>query len=168
MAVYTKKLTPVYLLLGSNLGNRLKNLQTAVTEIKAQAGKLQKESAVYETAPWGVQDQPAFLNQVLCISTDKSPEVLMNCLLQIEKKLGRQRKDKWTERTIDLDILYYGSEIVVKKDLKIPHKELHNRQFTLVPLNEIAPDFRHPIFNLSTSNLLEQCGDKLEVHKFKI
>ena len=155
----------VYILLGSNLGDRLANLQAAVTEIKTQAGVVQKLSSIYETEPWGVKEQPAYLNQVLCIGTDKPAEVLMNVLLEIEKKLGRERKGKWTERTIDIDILYYGDEILVTNNLRIPHKELHNRRFTLVPLNEIAPDFKHPVLNLSTTKLLEYCLDKLEVKK---
>ena len=160
-------MTPVYLLLGSNLGDRLENLQAAVSEIKAQAGELQKLSSVYETEPWGVKDQPVYLNQVLCIHTDKPAEVLINLLLDIEKKLGRERKGKWTERTIDIDILYYGNKILVTNNLKIPHKELHNRRFTLAPLNEIAPDFKHPVLNLTTTKLLEYCPDKLEAKPYK-
>ncbi len=159
-------MTAVYLLLGSNLGERLPNLQAAINEIKAQTGEVTQLSSVYETEPWGVSEQPAFLNQVACILTDKAPEALLNQLIAIEKKLGRERKGKWTERTIDIDILYYGSEILVKNDLKIPHKELHNRRFTLIPLNEIAPDFKHPVLNLSTAKLLDYCADKLEVKKY--
>jgi 2-amino-4-hydroxy-6-hydroxymethyldihydropteridine diphosphokinase len=144
----------------------LQNLQDALQELKAIVGEVVKLSAVYETEPWGVSDQPAYLNQVLCIVTDKAPTALMDCLLDIEKNLGRERKGKWAERTIDIDILYYGDEIVVTKELKIPHKELHKRRFTLVPLNEIAPDFKHPALNLTTTKLLEYCPDKLEVKKY--
>ena len=159
-------MTCVYLLLGSNLGDRLQNLQAATEQLKSHVGEIVKLSSVYETEPWGVSGQPAYLNQVLCVLTDKSPKVLIACLLDIEKKLGRERKSKWAERTIDIDILYYGDEILVTKELQIPHKELHKRRFTLVPLNEIAPDFKHPVLNLTTAKLLEYCPDKLEVKKY--
>jgi 2-amino-4-hydroxy-6-hydroxymethyldihydropteridine diphosphokinase len=155
-------LNKVYLLLGSNLGDRLDTLVKAQKYL-SEHGEILSISSVYETKPWGKSNQPNFLNQVLLIETNMSAEELLKKILGIEILLGRVREQKWAERTIDIDILYFNNEIIVTESLKIPHPEIHNRKFTLVPLNEISPDFLHPVFNLSTRQMLERCNDTLEV-----
>lgn len=157
----------VVILLGSNLGNRQKYMQQACDKIAAQIGDIIQHSSFYETKAWGIEAQPDFLNQVLVCETNKQPQqVLTNCL-SIEKELGRDRKEKWGSRTIDIDILYYEKEIIATPELKIPHPFLHKRRFTLAPLAEILPDFIHPVFNFSNTELLERCEDMLEVSKLK-
>lgn len=156
----------VFLLLGTNLGDRQANLEQAAALIGQQTGELVAYSAIYETAPWGVTDQPAFLNQVVEIQTELAPDTLLTALLDIEQQIGRQRFRKWGERLIDIDILYYEQMIINAEKLKVPHPELHNRRFTMVPLQEIAADALHPVFELSNSELLDRCPDKLEVVRF--
>lgn len=153
----------VVILLGSNLGSRQEFMQQAAQHISIEVGHIIKHSSYYETKAWGNETQPDFLNQVLVCETIHSPiEVLTDCL-SIEKKLGRDRKEKWGSRTIDIDILYFGNEILATPQLKIPHPFLHERRFTLVPLVEVLPDFIHPVFNFSNKQLLDRCRDLLEV-----
>jgi len=153
----------VVILLGSNIGARQDWIQQATKCISTKIGQVITTSSYYETKAWGNEDQPDFLNQVLVCDTIHTPiEVLHLCLL-IEKKLGRNRKEKWGSRTIDIDMLYYDSEIIATNKLKIPHPYLHARRFTLVPLVELLPNFVHPIFNFTNKELLEKCGDELEV-----
>jgi len=155
----------VVILLGSNLSSRQEFMQQAAQLISIEVGHIVKYSSYYETKAWGNESQPDFLNQVLVCETTYSPiEVLTHCL-SIEKKLGRHRKEKWGSRTIDIDILYFGNEIIATPQLKIPHPLLHQRRFTLVPLCEVLPDFVHPVFNFSNKQLLERCEDELEVVK---
>ncbi len=122
-------------------------------------------SALYQTAAWGKTNQPAFLNQVLVFEPSVPAETLLQTILLIEKKLGRQREEKWAERNIDIDILFYGSQVIQTPHLQIPHPHLHQRRFTLEPLAEVAPLFVHPVFNKSLRQLLADCTDKLEVTK---
>jgi 2-amino-4-hydroxy-6-hydroxymethyldihydropteridine diphosphokinase len=157
-----------YILLGTNLGHKITNLNTAMDEIDNKCGKIITQSDIYETAPWGKTEQPSFLNMVVKIETNCNAEVLLERLLSIEHKMGRIRNTKWGERILDLDILYFNNEITVKKQLKIPHPELHNRKFTLIPLCDIAADYKHPIFNISNRQLLERCQDKCEVTRLII
>src|SRR5688572_5768781 len=124
----------VALLLGTNLGEREENLETARKLIEEKTGDILETSKIYATAPWGNQDQPAFLNQAIMVWTLLSPEELMQKLLEIEKEMGRTRDEKWGSRLIDLDILLYEEEIVDTESLKIPHPHLHERNFTLYPL----------------------------------
>jgi len=153
----------VAILLGSNLGLRLEFMQEAAQQLSIQVGQILSSSSYYETKAWGNESQPDFLNQVLvCETTLDAQEVLAYCL-SIEKKLGRNRLEKWGSRTIDIDILYFGNEIIATPDLKIPHPFLHERRFTLVPLVEVLPDFIHPVFNSSSKQLLERCTDELQV-----
>jgi len=159
----TLNLTTVYLLLGSNLEDPDHQLRIAREWIEKKVGSLDQCSSIYWSAPWGNEDQPAFLNQVIQLSTTSSADDLLTILLSIEQEMGRQRLVKWGSRIIDIDILYYGQEIITHTHLKIPHPEIANRRFVLVPLNEIAPDFKHPVLNVNTSVLLERCEDKLEV-----
>lgn len=159
MIGHTSAFQNVFLLLGSNLGDRLQILESAEMLIKERIGKIQSASSIYETAPWGVLDQPAFLNQILIVSTALSPEEVLRIVLEIEHELGRVRYERWGARVIDIDMLYYQDLILDSARLTLPHPRLHERRFTLVPLNEIAPDFIHPFLQKTTSQLLSECSD---------
>jgi 2-amino-4-hydroxy-6-hydroxymethyldihydropteridine diphosphokinase len=157
--------TLLYLLLGSNLGDRHHALSQAQGQLEQALGPATAVSSVYETAPWGLIHQPAFLNQVLGLYTLQLPGELLKITQGIEKKMGREKKEKWGARSIDIDILYYGDQRIQTDGLTIPHPLLHERRFTLVPLAEIAPRFIHPVLRLSQRALLEQCTDPGEVIK---
>ena len=156
----------VYLLLGSNLGDRLQVMQSARGLIQKEIGQIKAESSVYETAPWGVLDQPAFLNQVVQLQTLLEPEEVLRIILEIEHELGRVRYERWGARVIDIDILYFQDLILDSSRLTIPHPRLHERRFTLTPLAEIAPGFIHPVLNKSSVQLLAACADESEVKIF--
>ncbi len=199
----------VYLSLGSNIGNRFKNIQTAIKLLKESGFDIIKTSSLYETAPWPVRrdkparqvgsltggslnglksvtDQPNFLNLVLKGKTKFSPEKLLQEIKQIEKTMGREKTEKWGPRIIDIDILFYNKKIInipelqpVKSNpksfrdatplvetfnrLTIPHPQLHNRAFVLVPLKEIAPRFLHPLLKKTASQILNDVDDKENV-----
>jgi len=156
-----------YLLLGSNQGNRLSFLAAARLNLTNTVGRLAQQSAIYETAAWGLEAQSAFLNQVLEINTPLSPAALLTHINIIENDLGRVREVRWGARGIDIDILYYEDLILQTQKLTIPHPHLHNRRFTLVPLVEIAPNYVHPIFKITNEALLNNCEDALEVRVYK-
>ena len=158
-----QKTHTIVLLLGSNLGERHSFLKQAIDALQNQLGEILSTSSLYETKSWGLEDQPNFINQVLVCKTVHTAEESLEKCLAIEKTLGRDRKVKWGSRTIDIDILYFGSEIIATSQLKIPHPFLHERRFTLVPLVEVLPDFIHPVFNFSSKQLLEKCADELQV-----
>lgn len=153
----------VFILTGSNLGNRAQQLQTAASLLSQQLGKPVKQSCIYETAAWGNENQPSFLNQVLQFETTLSGSKLLPIILSTEQQMGRVRTQKWAERSIDIDILFAGNAIINEHDLQVPHPFLHQRRFTLVPLNEIAPDMIHPLLKKSIHSLLLECTDDLEV-----
>ncbi len=153
-----KKEVEVYLALGSNLGNRLENLIGAVGRLKKLAVSPLTLSSVYETDPVGVEGC-AFYNLAVAFKTNLEPEELMGRLLEIEKSFGRVRKTgKVLPRTLDIDILFYGSEKIKHPILEIPHPRLAEREFVLVPLAEIAPGLVHPVQGKSISHLLEEKG----------
>lgn len=158
-------MTDVYLLLGSNEGDRQAWLQQAVEQLAA-LGNINSQSALYQTAAWGIEDQPAFLNMALRLQTELHPLELLQKIHDIEQHLGRQRTLKWGQRTLDIDILFYGDAVIDLPELKVPHPYLQERRFALVPLNEITPDFLHPGLNKTISQLLDECPDKLEVEKY--
>ena len=155
-----------YLLTGGNLGNRKETLETARVHIGHQCGNISNASSFYETVAWGKNDQPSFLNQALEIQTEWTPRQLLKKILNIEKQIGRIRNEKYGPRIIDIDILLFNDEIYNYPLLKIPHPELQNRRFVLVPLAEIASEIIHPVFKKTISELLALCPDKLEVSKF--
>ncbi|MCK6617703.1 MAG: 2-amino-4-hydroxy-6-hydroxymethyldihydropteridine diphosphokinase [Cyclobacteriaceae bacterium] len=153
-----------YLLLGSNLGNRLENLEKARQHISRHAGKIVTASSVYETAPWGNENQGMFYNQVVEIGTKLLPMVLLTNTLVIENVLGRIRSNnKFGPRVIDIDLLFYNDEVINSAVLTLPHPALHKRRFTLEPLAEIAPDLMHPVLGKTVSELLAECPDNLPV-----
>ncbi|MDB5203619.1 MAG: sulD [Ferruginibacter sp.] len=154
-----------YLLLGGNLGNPEKNLAFARKFIADAAGTISRESCLYQTAAWGDQDQPDFLNQVLLLQTSLSAEALLAKLLAIEHQLGRVRTQKNAARIIDIDILYFNGEVIHQPNLTIPHPAIAERRFALVPLVEISPDYVHPVLLETNSELLEKCTDQLDVKK---
>ena len=152
-----------YLLIGGNLGNRIENLSEGREQIENEVGEIIKASSIYQTASWGITEQPDFLNQVLLMRSKFSAEEIMKLILTIENKMGRVRTQKNASRIIDIDILFFNDEIISLTNLTIPHPEIQNRKFALIPLNEIAPYFLHPVFKLSIQNLLSTSKDKLEV-----
>ncbi|HEY5771671.1 MAG TPA: 2-amino-4-hydroxy-6-hydroxymethyldihydropteridine diphosphokinase, partial [Chitinophagaceae bacterium] len=133
--------------------------------INEQCGHLTRSSSIYETEAWGKTDQPSFLNQALEISTSLNARQLMRKILKIEKEMGRVRKEKLGPRIIDIDILLYENEIHDLRFLKIPHPEMQNRRFVLVPLAEIDPTLQHPVLKKTIAELMEECPDNLEVKK---
>ena len=163
--MFTSMNNAVFLLLGTNLGNLGDNLAAAIHHIGERVGKIVQASSRYRTEAWGKTYQPEFCNQVIEVDTVASPEEVLTRVLAIEALLGRERKEKWGERLIDIDILYYGNRVVQSPGLIIPHPHLQNRRFTLVPLCEIAPGFVHPLLHKTNSELLEHCPDQLAVDK---
>ena len=151
------------LLLGSNLGNKEFNIERAKELISESAGKIIKVSSVYETHAWGKQDQPVFYNLAIVIETYLSPNQLLKEILEIEKKMGRIRKEKWGPRIIDIDILFFDESIINLPELKIPHPHLHQRKFALIPLAEIEPGWLHPQLEKDIDTLIAGCDDTLAV-----
>ena len=157
-----------YLLIGGNLGNRSANLQKAIQLIEQNCGQVVQSSAIYETAAWGLTEQPAFYNQALKIETNFLPEELMQELLLIEQKMGRIRTVKLGPRSIDLDMLFYDQLILNSTLLVLPHPALTERRFVLLPLAEIAANLMHPILHKTIQELLNECPDHLDVQKLSI
>jgi len=143
-----------YLSLGSNVGDRNARLLEALGRLSVLAPS-RAVSSFYETEPVEVTDQPWFLNAVIAIETEQSPEQLMASVLQIEEAMGRQRVQKKGPRSIDIDILLFGDQVVNSSDVTIPHPAMHERRFVLEPLAEIAPDLRHPVLHKTTRELLD-------------
>jgi 2-amino-4-hydroxy-6-hydroxymethyldihydropteridine diphosphokinase len=152
-----------YLLIGGNIGDRLGFMAAAKEKMKQKGIEILKLSSIYETAAWGNTNQPSFLNQVIEITTSFSPEDLLTELLSIEQSLGRIRAEKNGARTIDIDILYFESEIISKPGLSVPHDRISIRRFVLVPLTELIPDFIDPKTSKSIVEMLNNCQDTLEV-----
>ncbi|MFZ1312089.1 MAG: 2-amino-4-hydroxy-6-hydroxymethyldihydropteridine diphosphokinase [Chitinophagaceae bacterium] len=155
-----------YLLTGGNLGERVHNLAMARELVAAQTGNIIAASSLYETAAWGNTDQPAFLNQAIMIETPLNARQLIRRILKIEKKMGRVREEKYGPRLIDIDILLFNNEKHNYQFLKLPHPEMQNRRFALLPLAEIAPEIIHPVLKKTITELLQECKDELEVKKY--
>lgn len=144
-----------YISIGSNLGNREENCAHAIKLIERNGITVRKQSQMYETEPWGVKDQPKFINMAIEVETDKKPEELLRVLKEIEKEIGRTETAKWGPRVIDLDILFYDDLILKRLELEIPHPLLHEREFVLKPLCEIVPDKRHPVTGKTVKEMRE-------------
>jgi len=155
----------IYLLIGGNMGNRQENLEIATRRIAATIGEIKQSSAIYETEAWGLEEQPAFLNQVLLVSSTLNAQQVLKQILNIEHDMGRARIQKFGPRIIDIDILFFNRDIIHEPGLNVPHPQLHLRRFTLKPLNDIAPEFRHPELGKTISDLLSTCPDPLTVKK---
>ncbi len=155
----------VFLLLGSNLGDRNAYLKDAIQHIENEVAPVIKASAIYETQSWGKTDSPDYLNQVILIQTELPANTLLQKLLNIEWVIGRTREEKWGPRIIDIDILFYGDEIINEPDLQIPHPHLHTRRFTLDPLAELEPTLIHPVLGKNILQLKDELTDSLVVKK---
>lgn len=155
----------VYLLIGGNMGNRQQYLREAKLLLAKHCGQPVKHSSVYETAAWGNTNQPSFLNEVLLLQTTLPPDDLMKKILEIEESMGRERKNKWDPRTIDIDILFYNDRLYKSSNVIIPHPEIQNRRFVLEPMNELNGNFIHPGLNRSIHQLLTECPDQLQVKR---
>lgn len=155
----------VYLLLGSNLGDRKIFLQQAIMHIAYEVAPTAIVSSVFETQSWGKTDEPDYLNMVVYVQTYLSAKMVLDKILSIEEVMGRKREEKWGSRIIDIDILYYNQDIIDEPGLQVPHPQLHKRRFTLAPLSEIAPDFMHPVLLKSNTQLKNELTDSLIVKK---
>jgi 2-amino-4-hydroxy-6-hydroxymethyldihydropteridine diphosphokinase len=151
----------VYIALGSNLGDRARNLEIARGSLEAAGVKIVRTSSVYETEPREMAQQPWFLNQVIEATTQLFPRQLLSALLKIEREMGRKRLTPKGPRVIDLDILLYGEAVVHAGDLEIPHPRLAERRFVLEPLSELAPELRHPVTRRSVREMLEAVKGQL-------
>lgn len=159
-----------FILFGSNMGDKNKIYDQACLLINNRCGRIVAQSSAYESEPWGFEAKEWFLNRLIVVETKLEPEAMMRQLLDIEAELGRVRHPEaggYTSRTADLDILYYGSRIVLTDSLTIPHPRLHQRRFALLPLCEVAPEFVHPAFNMTQTELLKRCFDFSEVRKIE-
>jgi 2-amino-4-hydroxy-6-hydroxymethyldihydropteridine diphosphokinase len=159
--------TGIYILLGTNLGDRQGNITIAKQHISRLIGPIITESAIYKTSAWGNTNQPEFYNQVIEIQTTLSPHVALSAFLDIEQKMGRVRSEKWGERIMDIDILFWQDQVIKNDTLQVPHPGIPVRKFTLVPLAEITPGFIHPQHKKTIATLLEECTDDLPVEKLK-
>lgn len=147
----------IFLQLGSNIESRTANLEHAKALITQKTGIIVAESTVYETKPWGVENQNDFFNQVIRIESDLSARELMRQCLAIEEEMGRKREVKWGPRNIDIDLLFYDEQVLVTKELILPHPRIGERMFVLVPLCEVAPYFIHPVEKVTCNDLMRLC-----------
>ena len=155
----------IFLLLGSNQGNRLNHINYALELISDNIGKVGSMSSLYRSSSWGDENQPDFLNMVIKVESTLSASEIMRKILTIENMMGRIRTKKWASRIIDIDILYYENSVIDEADLHIPHPRIQDRRFTLIPLVEIAPDEIHPVRGVSNSELLRLSTDPGRVEK---
>lgn len=155
-----------FLLLGSNLGDRQNIIHNAMDDIAGKIGMITQKSSLYETEPWGLVDQPMFLNQAISVTSDKKPDQVLEITSDIEKKYGTKSDTLYGPRYLDIDILYCDNIVVDTPQLKIPHPNLYHRNFVLVPLMEIAGDFEDPVMHISVDEIYDQCKDKQDVFLF--
>ncbi len=157
--------TPILLSLGSNLGDRDANLRTALERLGKVGISVTRRSSLYETEPVDLQEQPNFVNLVCEVKTQLPPDQLLETCLAVEKKMGRERRQRWGPRKIDIDILFYGDEIIDQPRLQIPHPRLSQRRFVLIPLEEIHPSFRDPKTGNTVTQLCSLCPDRSWVRR---
>lgn len=150
----------VYIAFGSNIGDRRAAIEEALSMVEKNGMKITKKSNIYETEPYGYLDQPPFVNGAIEVETELSCRDVLERLLGIEKELGRVRLIRWGPRIIDLDILFFNDEVYDEEDLKVPHIDMQNRDFVLRPLNDICPDYMHPVLHKTVSELLEELEKK--------
>jgi 2-amino-4-hydroxy-6-hydroxymethyldihydropteridine diphosphokinase len=156
----------IYLIFGSNLGNRLKLIEEATKLVEKSIGAISKKSAMYDTEPWGFVHENTFLNHVICVQTKLTPQSLLRETQKIENLLGRIREElQYTARTMDIDILLYNDWIIKTDDLQLPHPKIPERRFVLEPLTEIASNLLHPVLNKTMQQLLNECKDVMKVRK---
>jgi 2-amino-4-hydroxy-6-hydroxymethyldihydropteridine diphosphokinase len=153
----------IVLLLGSNMGDSIRLIEKAGEMVREKVGEVSKKSKLYKTAPWGKTDQEWFLNQAILVSANSSPEEILPLIQSIEKEIGRERKEKWGARLIDIDMLAAGPKILTLPELTLPHLYLHLRRFSLIPLRDVWPDWVHPILHQDVDEMLANCPDKGEV-----
>ncbi len=153
-------MSTAYIGLGSNLGDKKRNLQAALAKLAARKIRIQRVSSFLETEPYGVTDQPRFLNAVCSVQTELAPVQLLRVLLATEEELGRVRLRHWGERTIDLDLLMYDDLCMNTLELKLPHPDLQNRDFVLLPLAEIAPELVHPVLQKTMAQLKQELAQR--------
>ena len=158
----------VYLQLGSNLGKRDQFILYAAKKISEHIGNISIFSKIYESTPWRVDGQENYLNQVIKVETLLSPLDTLLASQKIEHDLGRVRIEKWGQRLIDIDIIFFNNEIIETHELCIPHKHMHERNFVLCPLNNIAPEFVHPKYNKTVSVLFQESKDTEEVVEYAV
>jgi 2-amino-4-hydroxy-6-hydroxymethyldihydropteridine diphosphokinase len=159
----------IFISLGSNLGDKLNNLEVACEQIEQLVGTIEKKSKIYETEPWGFETSDQFLNQVILVQTSKTADEVMKSLLLIENDLGRVRNDvQYSSRSIDLDILFYGDQTINTDLVNVPHPRLHARKFILIPLMDLKPLFYHPTLKKTIAEILNDCKDNLEVSIYKM
>jgi 2-amino-4-hydroxy-6-hydroxymethyldihydropteridine diphosphokinase len=156
-----------YILLGSNQGDRIDMLNKATEQIQKVIGPVKAMSSVYETEPWGVENQENFLNQALIISCNKNAAEVWEMVKNIQNNLGKTQEIKWGPRNIDIDILYCDDLVLNTTELTIPHPRLYERNFVLVPLIEIAGDFTDPVHHVSIDELFDRCKDSKEVFLYE-
>jgi 2-amino-4-hydroxy-6-hydroxymethyldihydropteridine diphosphokinase len=150
---------------GSNLGDRKKNLESALEQIQKKLGEILKCSAIYESLSWGYESKNLFYNQCIEVKTDKELGDCLDLILEIERQFGRERiETEYHDRSLDIDILFYNGIITDTELLKVPHPKMHERKFVLVPLAGILPDLIHPVFHKTVRELLGECMDPLEVY----
>ena len=156
----------LYLLLGGNLGDKKQVFEETIRLLNEQLGKITRQSQIYETEPWGFESSDLFWNQALELSVSISAMEALDRTQQIEQQLGRRRKvNQYDSRIIDIDILFYGDQVISLEKLTIPHPRIQERKFVLVPLNEIAPQLMHPVLQKSIAQLLLECPDPLRVER---
>ena len=158
----------VFLQLGSNLGKRELLLQDAIAAIEDRVGEVVEKSKVYESTPWRMEGQENYLNQIVKVKTELLADDVLFTILDIEKELGRIRIEKWGERLIDIDIIFYNDSIIETAQLCVPHKHMHERMFVLAPLHNIAPDMVHPKYNKTVDELMQMCKDTELVKEYAL
>lgn len=155
--------TKVFLLLGSNIGDKKQQLENAINLIRKECGSVKQKSSIYETEPWKAEGQDVYYNMAVEIETSLTPELLLKKIKQIEKELGRQKREKWAPREIDIDILFFGRKVIKQRELQIPHPHMHERNFAILPMMEIASEFKHPVLHDTMEELYLKSKDIYEV-----